>query len=72
MIHTKLITYLDKYNLLNEHQLGFQENYSTAMAINKLCDQLIKNVHINLYSCCIFIDLIKALDIVNHEFLFKK
>ena len=37
VIHTRLISYLDKYNLLNEHQFDFRRNYST-----------IKNIDINL------------------------
>ena len=50
VIHTRLISYLAKYNLLNEHQFGFHRNYSTIMAIKKLYDQSIKNIDLNLYS----------------------
>ena len=35
-------------------------------------DKLIKNIDNGLYTCCIFLDLSKAFDTVNHKVLLRK
>ena len=42
------------------------------MAIRTIYDHLIQNTDQNLYSCCIFIDLSKAFDTVDHKILLNK
>ena len=72
IIYTRLITYLNKYHLLNDCQFGFRKNYSTTMAVSNIYDKLIKNIEQNLYSCCLFLDLSKAFDTVDHKILLTK
>ena len=47
-------------------------NSSTQFAISTIHDKLIKNIDNGLYTCCIFLDLSKAFDTVNHTILLWK
>ena len=72
LIFARLFSYLDKKKLFSEKQFGFRPNSSTAFAINLLYDKIIKNMDSGLYSCCIFVDLTKAFDTVDHSILMWK
>ena len=72
MIFSRLYSYLEKKQLLNDNQFGFRPNSSTAFAISSLYDKLIKNIDNGLFSCCVFLDFLKAFDTVNHKILLWK
>ena len=72
MLFSRLFLYLDKNQLLNKNQFGFRPNSSTQFAITLIHDKLIKNIDNGLYTCCIFLDLSKAFDTVNHTILLWK
>ena len=72
LLYNRLYSYLDKYNLLSKRQFGFRQNSSTTFAISTIYDNLIKNIDNNLYTCCIFLDLSKAFDTVDHKILLSK
>ena len=72
MLFSRLFSYLDKNQLLNKNQFGFRPNSSTQFAISTIHDKLIKNIDNGLYTCCIFLDLSKAFDTVNHTILLWK
>ena len=72
LLYNRLISYIEKFELLNEHQFGFRKNYSTTMAVSNIHDKFVKSIDQNLYSCCVFVDLSKAFDTVDHEILLKK
>ena len=58
--------------MLCENQFGFQKNFSSVIAINSTYDKFINNVDQNLYTCCLFLDLSKAFDTVDHNICLNK
>ena len=71
-MHTRLTNVLEKHNLIFEHQFGFQKNKSTSLAILDLYNQLVRAIEHKKFSCCIFLDLAKAFDTVDHCLLLDK
>ena len=72
LLHTRIYSYLIRYNLLNDRQFGFRKNSSTTLAISKIHNDLLHNIDQGLYSCSLFLDLSKAFDSVDHAILIKK
>ena len=72
IIYSRLIKYIDKFNLLYKYQYGFRKNHSTEHALIELMDQIKLNIGKNKMSCGIFIDLSKAFDTVDHKILLSK
>ena len=71
-MHRRLVDFLEKNNIIYEHQYGFQKNKSTSSAILDLYSQLIESIENKKFACSIFLDFAKAFDTVNHEILLKK
>ena len=71
-IYHRLIHFLEKYQLLNKVQFGFRQNSSTIQAISKIYDKIVQNIDHDLYTCCIFLNLSKAFDTVDHDILLEK
>ena len=72
LMYKRLITYLEKKNVIFNGQFGFRSNHSTAHAILLITDKIQKAIENKLYSCGIFLDLSKAFDTVDHSILLKK
>ena len=72
IIYNTIIDFIEKYNLLSDHQFGFRQNSSTIHAVAYIYYNLIENVDKGLYSCCIFLDLYKAFDTVDYHILLCK
>ena len=72
IITKRLVSFFEKYNILDKRQYGFRQNFSTSLAISDLYEQLLMSFDKGLTACCVFLDLAKALDIVNHNILIAK
>ncbi len=72
LMHQRLVNFLKVHNVIFPHQFGFQENKSTFLAILDVYNKLVNAIEKRETSCCIFLDLAKALDTVDHEILLYK
>ena len=72
IIYSRLISFIEKYQILYKYQYGFRKNHSTEHALIELVDQIRLNMDKKLMTCGIFIDLSKAFDTVNHHILLAK
>ena len=70
--HCRLMDYLTKHSILNNHQYGFRKKHSTFMAILALANKIFDSFEKNELTIGIFIDLKKAFDTVNHSILLDK
>ena len=72
LLHGRIYSYLSKFNLFSKRQFGFRKNYSASLAICNIYGELLNNVNEGKYSCCIFVDLSKSFDFVQHDILLCK
>ena len=72
LMHKRLTSFLDRYNILYKHQYGFQRGKLTDHAILDLHTNKIKAVENREKSCSIFLDFAKAFDTVNHDIFLEK
>ena len=71
-MHKRLISYLNKYNIITDKQHGFQKGKSTNSAIINLIKNVYSSMDKKEISLGIFLDLSKAFDLVDHDILYKK
>ena len=69
IMYKRLINFVEKNNILSEHQNGFRKNRSTELAIIEFIDKITKAIDKGEYTIGIFLDLSKAFDTINHNIL---
>ena len=67
LVYNRLISYLNKNNILYDYQFGFRSNHDTAMAVTEMVDKIAEAIDSKKISLGIFIDLSKAFDTINHK-----
>ena len=72
LMYNRLYKYLTDQKILQPQQFSFRKGHSTEHAIAQLVDQNYESFKNDNYTICIFIDLSKAFDTVNHTILLKK
>ena len=70
-MYQRLISFIEKYDILYKQQYGFRKNHSTEMAIIDLTTKISESIDNNEYTAGIFIDLSKAFDTVNHSIVLR-
>ena len=72
LMYERLLSFINKHNILSQHQYGFQSGKSTELAINSLLGNVNESFEEKKNNICIFLDFAKAFDTVNHQILLKK
>ena len=72
IIHKRIYSFLEKYELLYSLQFGFRAQYSTTHALIHMTETIRAALDSGKVTCGIFVDFAKAFDTVNHEILLSK
>ena len=71
-IYSNLTKYVEINNILCHQQSGFRKNFNVNIAITKLLENVISSIEKKEIGICIFLDLKKAFDMVDHTILLRK
>ena len=72
IMEKRLRNFLKSYNILYDHQFGFQKGKSTSLAILDMCHKIVESFEKKEFACNVFLDFAKAFDTVNHSILISK
>ena len=72
IVNNRLVTYLNKYNLLYKHQYGFREKHSAKLSLINLLNNLTQQIDQGKTTIGIFLDFAKAFDTIDHTILLSK
>jgi retron-type reverse transcriptase len=67
IIKKRLVSYLNKLNIVSKNQYGFKPGVSTEDAIAELLEIIIKNFNNKKKTLTTFLDLAKAFDTVSQS-----
>ena len=68
----EMMNYIRKYNLINAKQFGFRQKHKTVDAIASVIEEIRSCLDGKTPSCCVFFDLKKAFDTINHSISLNK
>jgi hypothetical protein len=72
IVQTRLVKYLDTFNLITPQQFGFRSSHSTTHPMTLLMNKVATALNDKKHSLILFCDLKKAFDTCNHQILFNK
>ena len=72
LIHKRVLSFLDKHDVLYSKQFGFRKQHSTIHALNTAITQVLHSLEKNHTVFGIFLDFSKAFDTVKHDILLDK
>ena len=72
LMYQRLLSFINKHNILYSFQFGFREMHSPNLALIVLVDRISKALENGDFILGLFLDFSKAFDTVNHDILFKK
>ena len=72
LMYNRLISFINKHNVLFHFQFGFREGHSTNLALIYLVDKISSLLDTGEYVLGLFLDFTKAFDTVNHDILLQK
>lgn len=72
IILTRLISFTNRFNLINSAQYGFRRNKSTELALLAQKELILDNFERKNMVLGLFLDFSKAFDLINHKILLQK
>ncbi len=72
LIHTRMLSFLEKHNVIYSKQFGFRRRHSTVHALNTAITQIVNGLNRNDVVFGVFLDFSKAFDTVKHNILLHK
>ena len=72
LMHSRLFSFLNKFNILYDNQFGFRSNHNTTYAVAYLTSEIIKAYEKGDATLGVFVDLQKAFDTIDHDILLDK
>lgn len=72
LIHTRVLSHLNRNNVLSKHQYGFRRLSSTSSCVIDLMDYIYDGIDRTNIITGVFLDLTKAFDLVDHHILLDK
>lgn len=72
LMYDRMMSFIDRYNILYKYQFGFRERHSTNMALTILTDHILSALDKGKLVIGVFLDFKKAFDTVNYDILFQK
>ena len=72
LMYNRVYNFFTKINLIYPLKFGFTQQYSIFHTLISLTEGIRKNVDKGNIGCCIFVDLQKAFDTVEHDILLAK
>lgn len=68
----RILSHLNRNNIISKNQYGFKQNVSTLDAIHTVTSTIHTYLNNGLRPLAVFLDLAKAFDTVNHDLLLRK
>ena len=68
----RLLSFIEKHNILNNSQHGFRTKYHTVTANIDVINYITQAINNKLYTVGLFLDVSKTFGIVNHDILLTK
>nr|XP_047135289.1 uncharacterized protein LOC124812535 [Hydra vulgaris] len=64
---SRMYSFLNSFNCLNEFQFGFRSNHSTCHELISITERIRKALDTGHFACGVFVDLQRAFDTVDHS-----
>ena len=72
IIYNRMNEYIEKFDLLSANHFGFRKKHRTVDSIARVIEDIRESLDKKVPSCCVFFDLRKAFDTIDHSILLQK